>query len=81
VGSVSRSHSWRRRRSAMSPLILWNCRAKRLMCNIIVKFLMCHHLNHALNVGSKATKIVEGLWQCSISRPRCSQTNQTAHAL
>jgi hypothetical protein len=56
VGSVSRSHSWRRRRSAMSPWILGNCGAKRLMCNVLVKFLMSHHLNHALNVGSKSTR-------------------------
>jgi hypothetical protein len=56
VGSASRSHSWRRRRSEVSPWILGNGRAQWLMCNILVKFLMCHNLNHTLNVGSKSTR-------------------------
>jgi hypothetical protein len=55
TGSVSRSHNWRRGRSVMSPWILRNCGVKRLMCNILVEFLMCQNFNHALNVGSKST--------------------------
>jgi hypothetical protein len=42
----------------MSPWILGDCGVKQLMCNILVKFLMCHHLNHALNVGSKSTRLL-----------------------
>jgi hypothetical protein len=56
VGSASRSHSWRRGRSVISPWILRNYGAKRLMCNILAKFLICHNLNHVLNVGSKSTR-------------------------
>jgi hypothetical protein len=40
----------------MSPWILGNCEAKRLMCDILVELLMGHHLNHILNVGSKSTR-------------------------
>jgi hypothetical protein len=56
VGSVSRSHSWRRRSGAMSPWILGNCWTKRLMFNIIVELLMCHHLDHVLNIRSKSAR-------------------------
>jgi hypothetical protein len=56
IASASRSHNWRRGRSAMHLWILVNCGAKRLMCSILVKFLMSHNLNHALNVGSKSTR-------------------------
>jgi hypothetical protein len=56
MGGASRSHNWRRRRSTMSPWILGNCRAKWLMCKILVKFLMWHDLNHMLIVGSKFTR-------------------------
>jgi hypothetical protein len=28
----------------------------RPMCNILIKSLMCHNLNHALNVWSKYTR-------------------------
>jgi hypothetical protein len=40
----------------MSLFILVNYGAKRLMRSILVKFLMSHNLNHALNVGSKSTR-------------------------
>jgi hypothetical protein len=40
----------------MSPWILWNSGAKWLMSNILIKSLMSHHLNHALNVGCKSTR-------------------------
>jgi hypothetical protein len=56
VGSVRRSHSWRRRSCAMNPWILGSSGVKRLMCDILVELLMCHHLNHALNIGSKSTR-------------------------
>jgi hypothetical protein len=56
VGSASKSHSWRRRGSPMSYWILQNCRAKQLMCNILIELLKCHHLNHALNIWSKSTR-------------------------
>jgi hypothetical protein len=56
AGSASRIHNWRRGRSTMSLFILVNYGAKRLMCSILVKFLMSHNLNHALNVGSKSTR-------------------------
>jgi hypothetical protein len=44
-----------RRTSTRSPWILGHCRAKRLMTHILVELLMCHRLNHKLNVWSKAT--------------------------
>jgi hypothetical protein len=56
AGSASRSHGWRRRRRAMGPWILGNGWMKCLMCSILVELLMCHHLNHALNIGSKSTR-------------------------
>jgi hypothetical protein len=56
AGSVRRRHNWRRRSSVVSPWILGNNGAKWLMCDILVKSLMCHHLSHALNVGSKSTR-------------------------
>jgi hypothetical protein len=52
VGSVRRSS---RRTSTRSPWILGNYRAKRVMTYILVQLLMCHRLNHKLNVWSKAT--------------------------
>jgi hypothetical protein len=33
-----------------------NCRAKWLMCNFYIELLMCHHLNHSLNILSKSTR-------------------------
>jgi hypothetical protein len=39
-----------------SPWILGHCRAKRVMMHILVKLLLCHILNHELNVWSKATR-------------------------
>jgi hypothetical protein len=56
TGSTGRSHSWRRRSGAMSPWILGNCGAKRLMSDILVELLIGHHLKHVLNVGSKSTR-------------------------
>jgi hypothetical protein len=53
MGSASRSHNWRRRRSAMASWILGNCGAEWLMCNIIIEPLMCYHLDHAHDVRSK----------------------------
>jgi hypothetical protein len=52
AGSVRRSSS---RTSMRSPWILGHYRAKRVMTHIIIEFLMCHRLNHKLNVWSKAT--------------------------
>jgi hypothetical protein len=56
LGSARRSNNWRSRCCVVSPWILGHCGAKRLMCYILVKLLMCHHLNHAMNVGSKSTR-------------------------
>jgi hypothetical protein len=55
AGSARMSHSWTRRASMMSPWILGHCGAKRLMCDILIELLMCHHLNHALNIRCKST--------------------------
>jgi hypothetical protein len=52
---ASRSHI-RRRRNVVVSWTLQNCRAKRLMCCILVEPLMCHHPNHAHNVRSKSTR-------------------------
>jgi hypothetical protein len=51
-GSVRRSS---RRTSMRSTWVLDHCRAKRVMTHILVELLMCHRLNHKLNVWSKAT--------------------------
>jgi hypothetical protein len=40
----------------MSHRILRHCGAKWLMLDILVELLMCHHLNHELNVWSKSTR-------------------------
>jgi hypothetical protein len=40
----------------MSPRILRHCDAESLMLDILVEPFMCHHLNHELNIGSKATR-------------------------
>jgi hypothetical protein len=56
VGSVRRSHSWRRRSNVVSPWILGHYGEKGLMSDILVELLMCHHLDHALNVGCKSTR-------------------------
>jgi hypothetical protein len=50
--SVSRSS---RRTSTRSPWILGHYRTKRVMTHILVELLMCHRLNHELNVWSKTT--------------------------
>jgi hypothetical protein len=59
AGSVSRSHNWRRR-SAMASWILWNSRAKWLMCYILVEPLMGHRLDHAHEIPGKINTIGEG---------------------
>jgi hypothetical protein len=38
-----------------SSWILGHCRMKRVMTHILVELLLCHRLNHELNVWSKAT--------------------------
>jgi hypothetical protein len=40
----------------MSPGILGYCGAKRVMPHILLELLMCHHLNHVLNIGCKSTQ-------------------------
>jgi hypothetical protein len=55
AGSASRSHIWRRR-SATTTWTLQNCRAKRLMCYILIEPLMGHCLNHAHDIQSKSTR-------------------------
>jgi hypothetical protein len=52
VGSARRSS---RRTNTRSPWILGHCRAKRVMTHILVELLLCHRLNHKLNVWSKTT--------------------------
>jgi hypothetical protein len=52
AGSARRSS---RRTSTRSPWIHGHCRAKRVMTHILVELLLCHRLNHKLNVWSKAT--------------------------
>jgi hypothetical protein len=44
-----------RRTSTISPWILGHCRVKRVMMHILIELLLCHTLNHKLNVWSKAT--------------------------
>jgi hypothetical protein len=56
ASSVGRSGSKSGGASMMSPQILSHCGAKWLMCYILVEFLLSHHLNHELNVWSKATR-------------------------
>jgi hypothetical protein len=56
AGSVSRSHDWGRRAGTMSPRILGHGGTKRRMLDIVVELLMCHHLNHILNVWTKSTR-------------------------
>jgi hypothetical protein len=53
VGSARRTSS--RGTSTRSPSIFVQCRAKRVMTHILVELLLCHKLNHELNVWSKAT--------------------------
>jgi hypothetical protein len=56
VGSARRSSSRSSRRTSMrSPWILGHYRVKRVMTHILVVLLLCHRLNHKLNVWSKAT--------------------------
>jgi hypothetical protein len=52
VGSARMSS---RRTSMRSPWILGHCRMKRVMMHILVELLICHILNHELNVWRKAT--------------------------
>jgi hypothetical protein len=54
VGIARWSHIWRR--SAMTSWILQNCRAKQLMCYILIEPLMGHHLDHAHDIQSKSTR-------------------------
>jgi hypothetical protein len=56
AGRARRSHSWRRRSSVVSPRILGQCEVKRVMCDILIELLMCHHLNHPPNVGRISTR-------------------------
>jgi hypothetical protein len=57
MSSVRRSSSRSSRRtSTRRPWILGHCRAKRVMTHILVELLLCHRLNHKLNVWSKATR-------------------------
>jgi hypothetical protein len=56
VGSASRSHGWGRRARMMSPQILGHGVMRRHMLDILVELLMCHHLNHILNVRIKSTR-------------------------
>jgi hypothetical protein len=55
VGSARSSSRSSRRTSTRSPWILGHCRAKRVIMHILVELLLCHRLNHELNVWSKAT--------------------------
>jgi hypothetical protein len=55
AGNVSRSHIWRRR-SAMTSWILRNCRAKWLMCYILIELLIGHRLDHAHDIWSKSIR-------------------------
>jgi hypothetical protein len=56
TGSVRRSSSRSSRRTSMrSPWILGHYWAKRVMTHILVALMLCHRLNHKLNVWSKAT--------------------------
>jgi hypothetical protein len=43
------------RTNKRSPWILGHCRVKRVMTHILVELLLCHKLNHKLNVWSKST--------------------------
>jgi hypothetical protein len=40
----------------MSPQIFRHCGAEWLKLDILVELLMCHHLNHELDVWSKSTR-------------------------
>jgi hypothetical protein len=44
-----------RKTSTRSPHILWHYGVKRIMSWVMVEFLLGHHLNHVLNIWSKAT--------------------------
>jgi hypothetical protein len=46
----------------MAPWILWNSRAKWLMCYILIEPLMGHRLDHAHDIRGKSTqsKMVDG---------------------
>jgi hypothetical protein len=50
AGGAWGSHNRRRRGSVMSPQILRHCGTEWLMLDILVELLMCHHLNHELNI-------------------------------
>jgi hypothetical protein len=56
MGSESRSHNWGRRAGTMSPRLLGHGETKRCMLDVLVELLMCHHLNHILNVWTKSTR-------------------------
>jgi hypothetical protein len=55
MGSARRSRS-SRRTSMRSPWILRHYRVKRVMTHILVELLLGHHLNHVLDIWSKATR-------------------------
>jgi hypothetical protein len=55
VGSVSRSHIWRRI-SAIVSWILQNYRAKLLMCYILLEPLMSYYLDRAHDIWGKSTR-------------------------
>jgi hypothetical protein len=56
AGSVRRSNIRSSiRTSTRSTWILGHYKAKRVMMHILVELLMCHRLNHKLNVWSKDT--------------------------
>jgi hypothetical protein len=40
----------------MSSWILGHYGVKWVMCDILIELLMCHHLNHVLNIGCKSTQ-------------------------
>jgi hypothetical protein len=55
TGSASMSHIWKRR-NVMTSWTFQNCRAKRLMCRILIEPLICHHLDHAHNIRRESTR-------------------------
>jgi hypothetical protein len=55
AGSARSSNRSSRRTSMRNPWILGHYRVKRVMMDILVELLLCHRLNHELNVWNKAT--------------------------
>jgi hypothetical protein len=56
VSSVGRSGNRSGGASMMIPRILGHCRVKRLILYILVELVMCHHLNHVLNIRCKSIR-------------------------